>query len=170
MAPDLSDVIKGTQIDSEGVDDFIEKVSEVSRLIDGLKTGTISPDYVDTKLAAKSEEKALRSTTSNTYGHCIHSVKPQQDVSEDAEAREAAKQAELQRKVAELKANRERKARVRQLYQQHTERPEQLYATDYTKWDLFCPSDEEDELFNGLTPSNPQFKAMERDINDRHSR
>jgi len=41
-------------------------------------------------------------------------------------------------------------------------------GTDYTKWDMWCPEDEEDELFNSLTP--PECKAMEKDINDRHKR
>jgi hypothetical protein len=41
-------------------------------------------------------------------------------------------------------------------------------GTDYTKWDLFCPEDEEDDLFNNMTPSNPAFKAMEKDMDERH--
>lgn len=41
---------------------------------------------------------------------------------------------------------------------------------DYKKWDLWCPSDEEDELFTSLAPQDPGFRAMERDINERHRR
>jgi hypothetical protein len=35
---------------------------------------------------------------------------------------------------------------------------------------MWCPEDEEDDLFNSLTPNNPAFRAMERDIDDRHKR
>jgi hypothetical protein len=41
-------------------------------------------------------------------------------------------------------------------------------GTDYAKWDMWCPEDEEDDLFNSLTP--PDCKAMEKDINDRHKK
>jgi hypothetical protein len=44
------------------------------------------------------------------------------------------------------------------------------YGTDYTKWDMWCPEDEEDDLFNSLTPNNPAFRTMERDIDERHKR
>jgi len=43
-------------------------------------------------------------------------------------------------------------------------------GTDYARWDMWCPSDEEDDMINGLTPNNPQFRAMERDIEERHKR
>ena len=42
--------------------------------------------------------------------------------------------------------------------------------TDYEKWELFTPEDEEDELIGSLTPNNPQMKAMEADIDARHAR
>lgn len=44
------------------------------------------------------------------------------------------------------------------------------YGTDYTKWDMWCPEDEEDDLINSCTPNNPAFRAMEKDINERHER
>lgn len=35
---------------SEEADDFVSKVDEVSRLVDGLSTGKISPQYIDSKI------------------------------------------------------------------------------------------------------------------------
>lgn len=159
---------------SHDLEDFLDNVSEVSRLIDGLKAGTVTPEYVDSKLdsklAAKQQEKA---PDKQHVPHSKQTVSVQHDdVSEDARAREAAKQADLQRKVQELKDNRERKLRARQKYEEYTQEQgqEHSFATDYTKWDLWCPSDEEDELFNSMTPNTSAFKAMEKDINDRHNR
>ena len=43
-------------------------------------------------------------------------------------------------------------------------------GTDYQAWDLWTPSDEEDELYESLTPNSPEFKAMEKDIDERHER
>lgn len=36
---------------ADEVEDFSKKVNEISILVDGLKNGTISPAYVDSKLA-----------------------------------------------------------------------------------------------------------------------
>ena len=44
----------------------------------------------------------------------------------------------------------------------------QYAGTDYSEWDLWCPSDEEDELVRGMAPDNAEFSAMEKDIEDRH--
>ena len=38
---------------AEEAEDFISKVDEVSRLIEGLKQGAITPDYIDKKVQAK---------------------------------------------------------------------------------------------------------------------
>jgi hypothetical protein len=88
--------------------------------------------------------------------------------------------------VEELKASRARKLRARAKYEEYVARrgAEQgggsgsagaagaaaAAGTDYAQWDLWCPSDDEDELFSGLTPSNPGFRAMEQDVNARHAR
>ena len=80
---------------------------------------------------------------------------------------------ELKQKVEDLKANRVRKLKARQKYEQYVEqqkRCKQSAGTDYAKWDLFTPEDEEDDMFNACTPNNPQFKAMEKDIDERHAR
>jgi hypothetical protein len=39
--------------DANDVESFIENVDDISRLIEGLKEGTISPEYVDGKIAKK---------------------------------------------------------------------------------------------------------------------
>lgn len=43
-------------------------------------------------------------------------------------------------------------------------------ATDYRKWDMWCPEDEEDDLINSITPNTPAFRALEKDIDERHNR
>jgi hypothetical protein len=166
--------------DASDLDDFIDNVSEVSRLIDSLKAGTISPEYVDKKLAARAaqpeQQKHIPATASIPHNAPARppTVAAGDDADQDdAERRgEAAKQAELLRKVDELKANRARKLRARQRFEDYSQQQQstQGYATDYAKWDLWCPSDEEDDLFNSIPPNNPAFRAMERDINDRHAR
>jgi hypothetical protein len=42
---------------AEEVDEFIDRVDEVSRLIDGLAAGTLPPEYIDAKLAARAQHK-----------------------------------------------------------------------------------------------------------------
>lgn len=141
---------------SQEVEAFVDSVSEVSRLIEGLKAGTISPAYVDGKLAAQRAPPAP-------------ALAPPARPPANPEA-EAAKQAELRAKVDALMASRARKQRARQLFEQRAAAAQHRFATDYTKWGLWCPSDEEDELFANCTPSSAEFRAMERDINERHAR
>lgn len=83
------------------------------------------------------------------------------------------RQAELKRKVKELKARLEAKklARTRyDAYLQHHDDPPSSSSTDYQKWDLWCPEDEDDELLASCTPNNAQMKALEKDIDERHAR
>ena len=64
-----------------------------------------------------------------------------------------------------------RKQLARQKYQAYVDATgETPHKTDYTKWDLWAPEDEEDDLVNSLTPNSPEFRAMEKDIDDRHNR
>lgn len=87
-------------------------------------------------------------------------------------AQEAAKASEeTMAKVAVIKASLERKKRARARYEDHTtQAAAPTNGTDYLKWDLWCPEDEEDELIASCTPENPQFKAMEKDIDTRHKK
>lgn len=158
--------------DGQDIDAFLDSVSEVSRLIDGLKAGSITPEYVDGKIAQRSQQKAQK-TQPKPAAQQLKTAADQAAVDNDAAAADAAKQAELLRKVEELKASRQRKIRARQQYEGYVQGKKQQqhsYATDYNQWELWCPSDEEDDLFNSLTPNSPQFRAMEQDISKRHAR
>jgi hypothetical protein len=83
------------------------------------------------------------------------------------------RQQELERKVQELKARLEAKKQARARYDAYMERNDctaNISTTDYHKWDLWCPEDEDDELLAKCTPNNEQMKAMEKDIDERHAR
>jgi hypothetical protein len=154
--------------DGQDIDAFLDSVSEVSRLIDGLKAGSITPEYVDNKIAQRSQPKPHKEQPNPA---AQQSKKPAEAAADKDAA--AAKQAELLRKVEELKASRQRKIKAREQYQRYlqgTKQQQHSYATDYNRWELWCPSDEEDDLFNSLTPNSPQFRAMEQDISKRHAR
>jgi len=154
----------------QDVNAFLDNVSEVSRLIDGLKAGAISPEYVDTKIAQKSQKKA---DTNKPIPSDAQAPAAEPAAGQDAAATDTARQAELMRKVEELKTSRQRKLKARQLYESYVQgkqKQQHSYAADYNQWELWCPSDDEDELFNSLTPNSPQFRAMEQDISARHAR
>lgn len=167
-------------VPSDGdVDAFLDSVSEASRLIDGLKAGTISPEYIDTKISQRAcpDTRGNNSAGQSAPHSTTAAARQAQAVTaadEDAAvATDAAKQADLLRKVEELKANRQRKLKARQLYESYVQGKQQQqhsYATDYAQWEMWCPSDEEDDMFNSLTPNSPQFRAMEKDISSRHAR
>lgn len=83
---------------------------------------------------------------------------------------EQAKKSELMKKVEEIKASMERKRQAREKYEAYMKEHAASTGTDYEKWDLWCPEDEEDDLVASCTPHNSQLKAMEKDINERHQR
>ncbi|KAK9823542.1 hypothetical protein WJX72_003579 [[Myrmecia] bisecta] len=140
------------------VEEFTDRVDEITRLIDGLQKGTLPPEYIDKKEQAREQAIAQKQAA--------------------AQAEQAAKEApvdpkrqqELQQKVEEIKANRARKEKARQLFHQRVAENPSSHGTDYAKWDLFTPSDEEDDLINACHPNTPEFAAMEKDIDDRHNR
>lgn len=82
------------------------------------------------------------------------------------------RQEELKRKVQELKARLEAKKLARARYDAYVQQKDSSApnSTDYEKWDLWCPEDEDDELLASCTPNNEQMKAMEKDIDERHAR
>lgn len=83
----------------------------------------------------------------------------------------ACRRASVQRKVDEIKANLDKKQRARKRYEEHVKNsPPTVASTDYIKWDIWCPIDDEDELVATCTPESSQLRAMEKDINDRHAR
>jgi hypothetical protein len=175
---------------SEDVEDFIDNVNEVSRLIDGLAAGTLPPDYIDRRIEERrvkvQQKQKAQSPRGSAPKPALNHLSPRDAASArdggaaDADAaaaaaeQEAARQAELQRKVEELKANRASKLRARARYEEYVQQRQQHAASagavDYHRWDLWCPEDEEDELFSSLTPNDAGFRAMERDINERHKR
>ena len=143
---------------SSEVDDFTDQVDEACRLIAGLQTGSISPEDFDRQEAVKVKEAALQEAQ---HQQSQKTVSPEE---------EAERQHHLKQKIAALQNNRQRKAKARQRYDAHVSQQHHLHMTDYTKWDLFTPDDEEDDLINSLTPNNPQMKALEADIDARHAR
>eukprot|EP00892_Ulva_mutabilis_P008357 jgi/Ulvmu1/5894/UM026_0015.1 len=139
------------------VDDFTKKVNEVSILINGLSNGSISPAYVDSKVVKAVAEQQSPSTPEE----------PEMEGHGDFESRKAA----VQKKVEELKERIQMKQIARQRYDEHVKsNPPTLASTDYIKWDIWCPQDDEDELVASCTPDSAQLRAMEQDINDRHAR
>ncbi|GLI69147.1 hypothetical protein VaNZ11_013704 [Volvox africanus] len=161
---------------AEDVGEFLENVDEVHRLIEGLKAGTISTDYIDYKQKQKEQKELERQELEKKRpaGRGPSPAKPEttpsqqndegSDQDEESERRERA-----MAKVKELMANRERKLRARVRYEEYVKSQDKTqFGTDYTKWDIWCPEDEEDDLINSIGPNTPQFKAMEKDIDERH--
>ena len=150
-------------------DDFLEEVDEVTRLVDGLKRDTISTEYVDRILREK-EAEATRAEE-----------KAKAKVEDDAKSRYDAlsdeKKAEVKEKVEDMMRERERREKARELYAAHraTLSEEDLArrsvaSTDYSAWDLWTPSDDEDDPWMQFMPGDPAFKAMEADIESRHTK
>jgi hypothetical protein len=88
----------------------------------------------------------------------------------EADKEDEERKADMMKKVEELKQNMERKRQARQKYEAYVQSNAGAVGTDYEKWDLWCPEDEEDELVASCTPQNAQLQAMENDIDERHKR
>lgn len=105
-------------VDPGEVHDFLESVNEVSRLIDGLAAGTLPPEYVDGKIAARAQAAgsqrgpapcaaARPGPTKRTAGstQAFHATGSDAEACRDAggpgggEEADAARKAELMRKV-----------------------------------------------------------------------
>ena len=169
-------------LDETEVGEFVDKVDEISRLIDGLSKGTISPEYIDRKMEQKAAfvkdlEDAKKSggpASKADVSRAPEDAAAQAAADKAAAEKEKERRSRLQAKAAELKANYERKLKARARFDEYSAAggaPHHLFGTDYTKWDMWCPEDDEDELINSLTPThNPAFRAMEKDIDERHNR
>ncbi|KAK9835522.1 hypothetical protein WJX74_002247 [Apatococcus lobatus] len=132
----------------DGLDDFLEQAEEVRRQVNGLKSGKLGPDFVRSRL-----KKSLPPP------------KPKEQ-----KPRTPEQEAELKQKVQDLIVQRRAREQARTRYQQYLQdHPAVPHdSTDYTKWDLFLPSDdEEDALFHS---QRPELKALQKDAEDRHSR
>jgi hypothetical protein len=163
-----------SNIEEADVGDFIEKVDEVSRLIEGLSKGTISPDYVDTKL--QDQRKRANTSLNKPSVPAERALKApvvapsQKEEGKSSIENDYDRHARLTEKAAELKANYERKLKVRARFDEYVSSggASHAFTTDYTKWDMWCPEDDEDDMINSITPNSATFRAMEKDIDDRH--
>ena len=147
----------------QDADEFLENVDEVNALIDGLRSGKISAEYVDRKIKERDAE----------------STQLEEERKKEAEEAERRKyenlspeeQKKIKAKVDEMIAEKERRERARKAFHEYRAKmPEdKRRATDYDAWDLWTPSDDEDDPWMQYTPENPAFKAMEADIDRRHA-
>ena len=139
----------------QDADEFLENVDEVNALIDGLRSGKISAEYVDRKIKERDAE----------------STQLEEERKKEAEEAERRKyenlspeeQKKIKAKVDEMIAEQERRERARKAFHEYRAKmPEdKRRATDYDAWDLWTPSDDEDDPWMQYTPENPAFKAME---------
>ena len=135
-------------LDEGEVGEFVDKVDELSRLIDGLAKGTISPEYIDRKMEQKSkaQDREVDETSSKgsrapqSAGSAEDAATKAEKAEKDAEKEEERK-ARLQEKAAELKANYERKLKARARFEEYATSGAAAakFGTDYTKWDMWCP-------------------------------
>ena len=149
--------------DHEDASDFISKVDDVSRLIDGLVNNSLSADYV----AKRTEELGLNGEDAQD----VRALTATAASNGSANGAETASDAEvdnedIKQKVRELQERRNRRLQARARYEEHVKKSADgentKQSTDYDKWDLWTPSDEEDELFDNLRPDNdPGFKYVD---------
>ena len=83
---------------------------------------------------------------------------------------ETERKAKVMAKVEEIKASMAKKKAARERYEAYVQDIGTTAGTDYDKWDLWCPEDEEDDLVASCTPQSAQLQAMEKDIDERHQR
>ncbi len=132
----------------DDLDAFLEQADEISRQVEGLKSGKLQPNFVSVPVSRKVPQALPAPEPPRT---------PEQE-------------AALKEKVQELLAQRRSRERARVRYQSYLEETsgEDLRGTDYKKWDLFLPSDDEDEDL--VNSQRPELKALEKDAEDRHRR
>ena len=182
----------------------------MSRLIEGLKEGSLPADYVgrrsdeiDVKYGLDRESGAAAPALAPAAGDAEGTVRgtaaaagvtaaptppggstspghrgPRGPAARQAAAAEPEeltpeRRAELMVKVEELQKRMRRKEAARKRHAEYVRAKEaaggaQYAGTDYSEWDLWCPSDEEDDLVRGMAPDNAEFSAMEKDIEERH--
>ena len=93
---------------------FLEEVEDVTRLVDGLRSGKVSAEYVDRVLREKDEETAQKETR-------------EKQAKEEAEKNKydnlpEEKKTEVREKVAEMMREKERRERARGLYAKYQEK------------------------------------------------
>ena len=145
----------------EEADEFAERVDEVARLIEGMNDGTLSPEYIDRKIGRDEDEERRKKK------------KKEEEEAKKAEPISEERMAECRRKAEELKREYDRRVKAREKFTRYRERiPEnhREQTTDYDAWDMWEPSDDEDDPWMQPSASNAQFAAMEKDLNERHAR
>eukprot|EP00959_Pyramimonas_sp_CCMP1952_P243351 5086725-Pyramimonas_sp.AAC.1 len=156
----------GRYADPDDVDDFLAEVEKASSLIEKLKNDEISLEEFD-KVNERKERSEKRKKEEEEQER-LRREKEQDGLEE--------RKASAQKKVDEIMARKEAKDRAKERYKEYVDSEGGKKGTfvtsntDYAAWDLYCPSDEEDEMIANLTPDGPQFKAMEKDIDERHKR
>ena len=151
-----------TDVNADEFDAFQKRVDDATRLLAGLKEGTISPEYIDQVV-----EKEAKVTQAKAKAK---EIKQEQDDEHKEE-----RLAKARERVLEIQESLRRKEAARARYAawvlQEQERSNHTKkATDYTAWDLWTPSDEEDDMVRNLQPAGAEFAAMEKDIAERHRR
>jgi len=155
------------------------QVNDIHSLVRGLANGTIEGD--DPQITSRLDEAAAASARSAAAAAAEESESLEaREVRERKEAEEAAKHAkrlaEAKRRAAEIQASLERKGRARERHAAHLAAtrggdpgaPTPARGTDYLAWDLWTPSDEEDEMVAKLPPRG--LEAMEADLDARSKR
>jgi hypothetical protein len=91
---------------ADEVDEFIDRVDEVTRLIDGLNSGTLPPDYIDRKIEAQQRDRDAAAARTAPKGPLpgpgsrgASDAAASRDAGGTAKAEEA-RQAELMRKAS----------------------------------------------------------------------
>ena len=115
----------------QDADEFLENVDEVNALIDGLRSGKISAEYVDRKIKERDAE----------------STQLEEERKKEAEEAERRKyenlspeeQKKIKAKVDEMIAEKERRERARKAFHEYRAKmpEEKRRATDYDAWDLW---------------------------------
>ena len=170
MPPDLQALMgadPSRHMDTEEIDDFIGKADEVTRLIEGLRDGSLDPDELD-RIEAERKRAAARKLAEKEAAEAAKKQKQKAPEMSDE------KRDELKKKVDEIMERRARRLAARERFEAYrAKRPLKAAGeagTDYGAWDMWTPDDDEDDMINGLTPAGPGFAMMEKDINERHTR
>ena len=141
------------QIDPADLDEFLGRADDVAAMIEQLQSGALSPDEFDRRDAEK-----------RAAGARLKAEKEAAKAAAEAEARRAKpsledldeeKQAALKAKVEDIMRRRQQRLAARERYEEYTKRragPTATTAsgTDYNKWDMYTPTDEEDDLIASL--------------------
>jgi len=142
----------------------LSEVDRISNLISDLKDDKISVEKFD-QLSERQERSEKRKAEEEQQ---------KKEKEEQARVDFGVRKEKAQVKVDEIMLRKKEKDKAREKYKEYmADESKGTFVTnntDYAAWELFCPSDDEDEMISSLTPDGPQFKAMEKDMDDRHKK